>query len=217
MAALTFGQVAEMLAGSLAAGRASTSRRASETWEHLSSASWASLFGCWRWTPVFLAVWERRRQRHRQKLDCENLVREKKGRVKCAAPLRESAVEVGRSTGAACAGRDSETLGLTEKRPWGWWETWMKRIATSQLWRCLLHDPLRWLPHRLLNTAATGPFTAMLTSPPTKSTSSRTVQACRKLRRASSQRRCAGGPNRPRASRARQQEVFAGDHGQPVL
>ena len=95
--------------------------------------------------------------------------------------------------------RDSETLGLTEKRPWGWWETWMKRTAVSQLWRCLLHDPLRWLPHRLLNTAATGPFTAMLTSPPTKSTSSRTVCACRKwLRRASWQRRCCvGGPNRP--------------------
>ena len=68
----------------------------------------------------------------------------------------------------------------------------MKRIATSQLWRCLLHDPLRWLPHRLLNTAATGPFTAMSTSLPSKSTSSRTVCACRKLRRASWQRRCVG-------------------------
>ena len=30
-----------------------------EAWKHLSSASWASLLGYWRWAPVFLAVWER--------------------------------------------------------------------------------------------------------------------------------------------------------------
>ena len=57
--ALTFGQVGEMLAGSLAAGWASMSRRANDTWEHLQSASFASLLGCWRWAPVFVAVREK--------------------------------------------------------------------------------------------------------------------------------------------------------------
>ena len=59
-AALTFGHAGEMLAGSLAAGWASMRRRASETWKHLSSASWAPLLGCCRWAPVFLGDWERR-------------------------------------------------------------------------------------------------------------------------------------------------------------
>ena len=35
LAAVTFGQVGEMLAGSLAAGWASMSRRANDTWKHL--------------------------------------------------------------------------------------------------------------------------------------------------------------------------------------
>ena len=53
LAALTLGHVGEMLDGWLAAGWASMSRRASETWEHLSSASYASLLGCCRCAPVF--------------------------------------------------------------------------------------------------------------------------------------------------------------------
>ena len=60
LAALAFGHVGEMLAGSLAVGWASMSRRASDTWKHQSSASWASLSACWRWAPVFLTVWESR-------------------------------------------------------------------------------------------------------------------------------------------------------------
>ena len=36
------------------------SRRASETWKHLSSTSYDSLLGCCRCAPVFLAVWEMR-------------------------------------------------------------------------------------------------------------------------------------------------------------
>ena len=45
LAALTFGHVGEMLSGSLAVGWASMSRRASDTREHQSSTSWASLSG----------------------------------------------------------------------------------------------------------------------------------------------------------------------------
>ena len=49
-----------MLVEWLAAGCASMSRQALETWKHLSSASWASRLGYWRWAPVFLAVLEMR-------------------------------------------------------------------------------------------------------------------------------------------------------------
>ena len=47
LAALTLGRVGEMLVARAAAGCASISRRAIETWKHLSSASYASLLGCW--------------------------------------------------------------------------------------------------------------------------------------------------------------------------
>ena len=56
LAALTLGHVEVMLAGVLAGGCSNMSRRASETWKHLSSASLASLLGCWRWALVSLAV-----------------------------------------------------------------------------------------------------------------------------------------------------------------
>ena len=46
LAALTLGHVGEMSVARAAAGWVSISRRAIETWKHLSSASYASLLGC---------------------------------------------------------------------------------------------------------------------------------------------------------------------------